>query len=93
MPEIDGMTLVRFYRNNPTTRDAPVIASVRKDDPTTKSDAFANGATDYLVKLPEKIELLARIHAYAKRLPLSYSSCTIRRNPCIMCTCSIRSLT
>ena len=30
MPEIDGMTLVRFYRNNPTTRDVPVIASVQQ---------------------------------------------------------------
>ncbi len=66
MPEIDGMTLVRFYRNNPTTRDVPVIVLSSKDDPTTKSDAFANGATDYLVKLPEKIELLARIRAHAK---------------------------
>jgi len=66
MPEIDGMTLVRFYRNNPTTRDVPVIVLSSKDDPVTKSDAFANGATDYLVKLPEKIELLARIRAHAK---------------------------
>jgi len=66
MPEIDGMTLVRFYRNNPTTRDIPVIVLSSKDDPAIKSDAFANGATDYLVKLPEKIELLARIRAHAK---------------------------
>jgi len=66
MPEIDGMTLVRFYRNNPTTRDVPIIVLFSKDDPTVKSDAFANGATDYLVKLPEKIELLARIRAHAK---------------------------
>ena len=66
MPEIDGMTLVRFYRNNPTTRDVPVIVLSSKDDATIKSDAFANGATDYLVKLPEKIELLARIRAHAK---------------------------
>ena len=66
MPEIDGMTLVRFYRNNPSTHDVPVVVLSSKDDPVTKSDAFANGATDYLVKLPEKIELLARIRAHAK---------------------------
>jgi two-component system chemotaxis family response regulator WspR len=66
MPDVNGMTLVRFYRNNPTTRDVPVIVLSSKDDPTIKSDAFANGATDYLVKLPEKIELLARIRAHAK---------------------------
>ncbi|MFQ5644395.1 MAG: diguanylate cyclase [Thiogranum sp.] len=66
MPEVDGMTLVRFYRNNPTTRDVPVIVLSSKDDPVVKSDAFASGATDYLVKLPEKIELLARVRAHAK---------------------------
>ena len=66
MPDVDGMTLVRFYRNNPTTRDIPVIVLSSKDDPQVKSDAFSNGATDYLVKLPEKIELLARIRAHAK---------------------------
>ncbi len=66
MPEIDGMTLVRFYRNNPATRDTPVIVLSSKDDPNIKSDAFNQGATDYLVKLPEKIELLARIRAHAK---------------------------
>lgn len=66
MPDVDGMTLVRFYRNNPATRDVPVIVLSSKEDPTTKSDAFYQGATDYLVKLPEKIELLARIRAHTK---------------------------
>jgi two-component system chemotaxis family response regulator WspR len=66
MPEVDGMTLVRFYRNNPGTRDVPVIVLSSKEDPNTKSDAFYQGATDYLVKLPEKVELLARIRAHTK---------------------------
>jgi two-component system chemotaxis family response regulator WspR len=66
MPDVDGMTLVRFYRNNPATRDIPVIVLSSKDDPNIKSDAFYQGATDYLVKLPEKVELLARIRAHTK---------------------------
>jgi two-component system chemotaxis family response regulator WspR len=60
------MTLVRFYRNNPATREVPVIVLSSKDDPNIKSEAFNQGATDYLVKLPEKVELLARIRAHAK---------------------------
>ena len=63
MPDVDGLTLVRFYRNNPATRDIPVIVLSSKDDPNVKSDAFYQGATDYLVKLPEKVELLARYSA------------------------------
>lgn len=66
MPEVDGLTLVRFYRNNPATQNIPVIVLSSKDDPNTKSEAFNQGATDYLVKLPERIELLARIRSHAR---------------------------
>lgn len=66
MPDIDGMTLVRFYRANLDTRNIPVIVLSSKDDPQIKSDAFTNGANDYLVKLPDKIELLARIRAHSR---------------------------
>jgi two-component system chemotaxis family response regulator WspR len=43
-----------------------VIVLSSKDDAKIKSDAFANGANDYLVKLPEAIELIARIQAHTK---------------------------
>ena len=66
MPDVDGLTLVRFYRNNPATSNIPIIVLSSKDDPNIKSEAFSHGATDYLVKLPEKIELLARIRAHAR---------------------------
>jgi len=66
MPDIDGMTLVRFFRANMETRNIPVIVLSSKDNAQVKSDAFSNGASDYLVKLPDKIELLARIRAHSK---------------------------
>lgn len=66
MPDIDGMTLVRFFRANPQTQNIPIIVLSTKEDPTVKSDAFTNGASDYLVKLPDKIELIARIRAHSK---------------------------
>ncbi len=66
MPDIDGMTLVRFFRANNLTKDIPIIVLSSKDDPQIKSDAFSNGATDYLVKLPDQIELIARIRAHTK---------------------------
>jgi len=66
MPEIDGMTLVRFFRANMETRNIPIIVLSSKEDPQIKSDAFTNGANDYLVKLPDQIELLARIRAHSK---------------------------
>ncbi|RRQ22710.1 response regulator [Thiohalobacter thiocyanaticus] len=66
MPEIDGIMLVRFYRANPVTQDIPVIVLSSKEDPTIKSDAFSCGANDYLVKLPDKIELVARVRAHSR---------------------------
>src|SRR5450631_2381787 len=60
MPGMDGFTLVRRYRADPLTADTPIIVLSTKDDPNVKSEAFAAGATDYLVKLPDTIELIAR---------------------------------
>jgi len=66
MPDIDGMTLVRFYRNHPAVKNVPVIVLSSKEDPLDKSEAFSNGASDYLVKPPDKIELIARIRAHSR---------------------------
>ncbi|MDE1166034.1 MAG: PleD family two-component system response regulator [Pseudomonas sp.] len=66
MPGLDGLTLVREYRNNPATQDIPIIVLSTKEDPLIKSAAFAAGANDYLVKLPDNIELVARIRYHSR---------------------------
>ena len=66
MPDVDGLMLVKFYRSNDLTREVPVVVLSSKEEAKTKAEAFANGANDYLVKLPDKIELLARLRYHAK---------------------------
>lgn len=66
MPDIDGLTLVAEYRADPATRDVPIIVFSTKEEPAVKSAAFKMGANDYLVKLPDPIELLARIRYHSK---------------------------
>ena len=66
LPDVDGLTLVRQYRDNPVTRDVPIIVLSSKEEPVVKSEAFKQGATDYLVKLPDPIELVARIRHHSK---------------------------
>ncbi|GLK55677.1 two-component system chemotaxis family response regulator WspR [Methylopila capsulata] len=61
MPGIDGLDLLRTYRATPLLQAVPVIVLSAKDEASTKSDAFRAGANDYLVKLPDRIELIARI--------------------------------
>jgi two-component system, chemotaxis family, response regulator WspR len=66
MPGIDGLALVSAYRANPTTRDVPIIVLSSKEEALVKSQSFAAGANDYLVKLPDNIELVARIRHHSK---------------------------
>jgi len=66
MPGVDGFTLVRFFRADPDTSGIPIIVLSSREDPRDKSRAFEIGASDYLVKLPNKIELIARIRAHSR---------------------------
>lgn len=66
MPGIDGLTLLNQYRANPNTKDIPIIVLSTNENPQVKGQAFALGANDYLVKLPDKIELIARIRYHSK---------------------------
>src|SRR5215469_15743445 len=66
MPGIDGLTLVSQFRSNPITKDIPIIVLSTNENPQVKGQAFALGANDYLVKLPDKIELIARIRYHSK---------------------------
>ncbi len=66
MPSIDGLDLVRLFRANPGTAETPIIVLSSEDDSEVKSQAFAVGANDYLVKLPDKIELIARIRYHSR---------------------------
>ena len=66
MPGADGFTLVRYFRADPQLADVPIIVLSSKEEPRDKSRAFELGASDYLVKIPDRIELLARIRAHAR---------------------------
>src|SRR3954447_20241004 len=66
MPGIDGLTLVSQFRANPATKDIPIIVLSTNENPQVKGQAFALGANDYLVKLPDRIELIARIRYHSK---------------------------
>ncbi|MSR70251.1 MAG: response regulator [Phycisphaerales bacterium] len=66
MPGIDGLDLVVHYRQNDATRLVPLIVLSSKEEAATKAEAFARGANDYLVKLPDPIEILARIRYHSR---------------------------
>jgi sigma-B regulation protein RsbU (phosphoserine phosphatase) len=66
MPGMNGLDLVVQYRAHDATREVPVIMLTGKEDPAVKAEAFTRGASDYLVKLPHPVELVARIRHHSR---------------------------
>lgn len=66
MPDVDGLMLLRWFRQNPQTANIPLIVLSNKEDAMMKAEAFTNGANDYLIKLPDPIELVARIRYHSQ---------------------------
>ncbi len=65
MPGIDGFGLIAQYRERESLRHVPVIVLSAKEDPKLKAHSFAVGANDYMVKLPDRLELLARVRYHS----------------------------
>ena len=66
MPNVEGLDLVRRYRARPETRYIPIIVLSTREEPVVKAEAFEAGANDYLVKLPDRAELIARVRYHSQ---------------------------
>ncbi|KPA15052.1 adenylyl cyclase [Candidatus Magnetomorum sp. HK-1] len=66
MPDVDGLQMVRYYRMNSFSKQTPLIVLSGQEDAKVKADAFALGANDYIVKPPDRIELIARIRYHSQ---------------------------
>lgn len=65
MPEISGLELLRQFRARAETAETPIVMLSSMEEARMKSEAFALGANDYLVKLPDTVELRARIRYHS----------------------------
>jgi phosphoserine phosphatase RsbU/P len=77
MPHMDGLTVLQSLRSDPATQEIPVIVLSGRNDATIKACAFTQHADDFLVKLPDRIELIARLrhHSAAYRARLERDRC------------------
>jgi two-component system chemotaxis family response regulator WspR len=65
MQGCDGFQLIRAYREDEALRDVPVLVLSTRDEAKLKAHAFSVGAHDYLVKVPDELELTARIRRHS----------------------------
>jgi response regulator RpfG family c-di-GMP phosphodiesterase len=69
LPDGDGLDLVERYRWDAALAETSIVVLSAEENASTKAEAFARGADDYLVKLPPAAEFVARVvhHADAAR--------------------------
>ena len=69
MPELDGYEVCRQLKENPATRDIPVIFLTAKADTADEAEGFALGAADYIQKPvnPPLLKARVRTHLALKR--------------------------
>ncbi|MFA7658984.1 MAG: response regulator transcription factor [Candidatus Gastranaerophilaceae bacterium] len=67
MPEVDGYTVAQRIRQNPSTKNVPILMLTALSQLSDKVKGFDIGVDDYLVKPFEMEELKARLRAILKR--------------------------
>jgi PleD family two-component response regulator len=63
MPEMDGVECCARIRNDARYTDLPVIMVTALNDMDSLANAFVAGATDYITKPVNRVELVARVRA------------------------------
>lgn len=68
MPNLDGYGFICRARASEAAhiRDIPIIAITGAEDDETKARAYACGATDFITKPLDRLQLQARVHAYVQ---------------------------
>ncbi|NBX36519.1 MAG: response regulator [Planctomycetes bacterium] len=66
MPGVDGLDLVSQFRAETATATTPLVVLSSKEEGQTKAEAFARGANDYMVKLPDPLEIIARLRYHSR---------------------------
>ncbi|TCS39313.1 response regulator receiver domain-containing protein [Paucimonas lemoignei] len=65
MPTISGFDVLHALRSCSSTVHVPTILLSSEDKPELKAKGFSAGANDYLVKWPDKQELIARVRYHS----------------------------
>ena len=68
MPDVDGFTVANRIRNNPSTKDIPILMLTALSMIQDKTKGFDAGVDDYLVKPFDLDEVKLRVRALLRRV-------------------------
>lgn len=66
MPELDGLETCRRLKENPATRDVPVIFITARTEMETVTEGFQAGGVDYVIKPFQADEVLSRVATHLR---------------------------
>lgn len=66
MPEMDGFQVCRILKEDPSTRDIPIIFITALEDAGHKAQSFKAGAVDYITKPFDVVEVKTRVKNHLK---------------------------
>lgn len=66
MPDMDGYEVCSILKNNPKTKDIPVIFVTSSSDPEDEINAFKYGAVDFVTKPYNNTVIKARVSTHVK---------------------------
>ena len=81
MPVMDGITMVRRMRENPTLKRTPVIMLTTESGPQQIATAARLGVRDYLIKPFREEELLAKAGRIIPLAPRAEAAATSNAEP------------
>ncbi|WP_448204443.1 PP2C family protein-serine/threonine phosphatase [Azospirillum sp. sgz302134] len=70
MPNLDGFEMCKRLRTDPVWKDLPVLVQSSLNRAEDRAKAFAAGATDYVTKPINAVELLARVRIHLQNRAL-----------------------
>jgi two-component system phosphate regulon response regulator PhoB len=68
LPKVSGIEVCRRLRQNPDTRNLPIIMLTARSEETDRIRGLETGADDYLTKPFSTAELMARVRAVLRRI-------------------------
>ena len=69
MPQMDGITLVKNLKSQPSTRNIPIIMLTAENEVESEVEVLGAGADDYLVKPVDPKRFLARVRKFLNPKP------------------------